>query len=106
MKHQGNLFSWAADLVDDVQVTVDAVPLQDLLADYRFPSPIFSMTGAVDNPYDTWCTGRPAGGATRGSTTPRFRMAGGFFWTLSLRVSTRFISPVICMILIRVGNLE
>jgi hypothetical protein len=19
------------------------------------------MTGAVDNPYDTWCTGRPAG---------------------------------------------
>ena len=55
------LCSWAADLVDDVQVTVDAVPLQDLLADYRFPSPIFSMTGAVDNPYDTWCTGRPAG---------------------------------------------
>jgi len=55
-----SLCSWVTDHVDEVRVTVDDVPLQNLMAshpnsDYRFPSPIFSFTGAVDNSFDTAC---------------------------------------------------
>jgi hypothetical protein len=53
------LCSWATDYIDQVQVTVDGVPLQNLMADdpdsdYRFPSPIFSFTGAVGNPFGAY----------------------------------------------------
>jgi hypothetical protein len=46
------------DLVDVATVTVDGREPDNLLDKYRFPSPIFSYTGAIDNPYDsamTWC---------------------------------------------------
>ena len=45
------LCSWVTGYIDEVQATVDGVPLQNLMRDYRFPSPIFSFTGAVGNPY-------------------------------------------------------
>lgn len=50
-----SLCSWYEDHVDAVQATVDGTSLQNLLSGYRFPSPDFSFTGAVDNPFDTGC---------------------------------------------------
>jgi hypothetical protein len=49
-----SLCSYVTDYIDSVTVTVDGVTLQNPM-DYRFPSPDFSFTGAVDNPWDTSC---------------------------------------------------
>ena len=51
------LCSLATDYIDEVQVTVDGVDLQNLMQDYRFPSPIFSFTGAAGNPYAPYYEG-------------------------------------------------
>jgi hypothetical protein len=41
------LCSWYQGHTDIVETTIDGVDLQNLLADYRFPSPIFSFDGAA-----------------------------------------------------------
>jgi len=41
-----SLATWYESHVDDVRATVDGVDLQNLLSDYRFPSPIFAFDGA------------------------------------------------------------
>ncbi len=48
------LCAWVTDYIDELSVTVDGVSLQNLF-DYRFPTPPFSFTGAVDNPFDQGC---------------------------------------------------
>ena len=66
------LCSWATDLITDVQVTVDGVPVEGLKEDYRFPSPVFPFNGAIDNPFDTFCSGVPAGTCYEGPHTSGF----------------------------------
>jgi hypothetical protein len=48
------LVSLVTNYIDELTVSVDGVPLQNLW-DYRFGSPGFSFTGAVDNPFDEAC---------------------------------------------------
>jgi hypothetical protein len=48
-----DLVSWVTNYIDEITVSVDGVPLQNLW-NYRFESP-FSFTGAVDNPFDQNC---------------------------------------------------
>jgi hypothetical protein len=66
------LCSWATDLITDVQVTVDGMPVEGLKEDYRFPSPVFPFDGAIDNPYDTFCGGVPSGTCYEGAHTAGF----------------------------------
>ena len=42
-----SLVTWYFDHVDFVEATVDGVALQNLMEEYRFPSPIFSFDGAT-----------------------------------------------------------
>jgi hypothetical protein len=42
-----SLVTWYFDHVDLVEATVDGVALDNLMSDYRFPSPIFSFDGAT-----------------------------------------------------------
>ena len=72
-----DLCSFVTDYVDLVEVTVDGMPVPNLLAENRFPSPIFSYTGAVDNPFDTSCSGRPAGECYEGFHDTAF--ADGYY---------------------------
>ena len=49
-----DLISMVTNYIDELFVTVDGVPLSNLW-EYRFASPDFSYTGAVDNPFDQAC---------------------------------------------------
>jgi hypothetical protein len=51
------LCSLATDFIDQVEASVDGKPVENLMTNYRFPSPIFSFTGAVGNPYAPYYEG-------------------------------------------------
>ncbi len=52
-----SLASWYMGHTDVVEATVDGVNLQDLLAGYRFASPIFSFDGAIPGIYTPYYEG-------------------------------------------------
>ena len=56
-----DLCSYVTNYVDLVEVSIDGVPMPNLLAENRFPTSIFSFTGAIDNPFEFSCSGRPPG---------------------------------------------
>ncbi len=53
-----NLASWYMSHTDTVEATVDGMEIQNLMDDYRFPSPIFSFHGATPGIFAPMYEGR------------------------------------------------
>lgn len=83
------LVSGVLDYTDKVEVTVDGVSLENLLADYRFPSPVFSFDGAVPGIYSPQYEGPRAAAFSDGwwvmlpplpPGSHTIHLSGHFYW--------------------------